>query len=74
MGQFRNGWLLLTAGWASCLLITALDIYGLPASVKRAWEIVLGSGRRRKRPLPASDGIRNPSQRGPGHEHGASAG
>jgi manganese transport protein len=44
MGRFRNGWLLLTAGWASCLLITALDIYGLPASVKRAWEIVVGSG------------------------------
>jgi len=25
MGQYRNGWFLLTFGWVSCLLITALD-------------------------------------------------
>jgi manganese transport protein len=30
MGAHRIGWFLLGTGWASCLLITALDIYGLP--------------------------------------------
>ena len=29
MGRWRNGWFLLIAGWTSCILITALDIYGL---------------------------------------------
>jgi manganese transport protein len=29
MGEFANGWWLLIVGWGSCLLITALDIYGL---------------------------------------------
>ena len=28
MGEHRNGWFLLTAGWSSCVLITALDFYG----------------------------------------------
>src|SRR5262249_6127885 len=30
MGNKRNGWFLFIAGWTSCLLITALDAYGLP--------------------------------------------
>jgi manganese transport protein len=29
MGEHKNGWLLMIAGWTSCLLITALDICGL---------------------------------------------
>src|SRR5205823_8205458 len=29
MGGWKNGWFLLTAGWTSCILITALDVYGL---------------------------------------------
>jgi manganese transport protein len=29
MGRYANGWLLLSTGWVSCLLITALDVYGL---------------------------------------------
>jgi len=29
MGRYANGWFLLVAGWTSCILITALDIYGL---------------------------------------------
>jgi manganese transport protein len=29
MGRYANGWFLLTVGWGSCLLITALDFYGL---------------------------------------------
>jgi hypothetical protein len=32
----------MIAGWASALLITALDIYGLPASLKEAWHVVTG--------------------------------
>ncbi len=43
MGRFRNGWFLLIAGWTSCLLITALDIYGLPDSLTEAWEVIVGS-------------------------------
>jgi len=42
MGRFRNGWFLLTAGWASCLLITALDVYGLPEALEKAWAVVVG--------------------------------
>ena len=29
MGGWKNGWFLLTAGWASAILITTLDVYGL---------------------------------------------
>ena len=29
MGKWRNGIFLLIAGWTSCILITALDVYGL---------------------------------------------
>ena len=42
MGKFRNGWLLMVAGWGSCLLITALDVWGLPGAVRDAWRVVLG--------------------------------
>ena len=42
MGNLRGGWPLLAAGWASCLLITALDLYGLPDSARRAWAVVAG--------------------------------
>jgi Mn2+/Fe2+ NRAMP family transporter len=27
MGKYANGWFLLIAGWTSCTLITALDVY-----------------------------------------------
>ncbi len=30
MGTWKNGWLLLVAGWTSAILITAMDLYGLP--------------------------------------------
>jgi manganese transport protein len=43
MGRWRNGWFLLIAGWSSAILITALDIYGLPASLKQAWHVITGS-------------------------------
>ena len=34
--------LLLVAGWASAILITAMDIYGLPDSLKAAWQVIVG--------------------------------
>jgi manganese transport protein len=42
MGKWRSGWFLLITGWGSALLITAMDIYGLPESLKAAWQIVTG--------------------------------
>jgi manganese transport protein len=41
MGTWRNGWFLTTAGWISAILITAMDIYGLPESMRTAWHIVI---------------------------------
>jgi manganese transport protein len=42
MGRWKNGWLLLTCGWGSALLITAMDLYGLPDSLHSAWEVIRG--------------------------------
>ncbi len=42
MGTWKNGWFLLIAGWASAILITAMDIYGLSDSLKAAWQVVTG--------------------------------
>jgi manganese transport protein len=42
MGKFANGWFLLLAGWATCLLITVLDVYGLPDALQRAWKVCVG--------------------------------
>jgi manganese transport protein len=42
MGPWKNGWFLLTAGWASAILITAMDVYGLPDSLKTAWQVIVG--------------------------------
>ena len=42
MGEWKNGRFLQIAGWASAILITAMDIYGLPESVKAAWQVVAG--------------------------------
>ena len=42
MGIWRLGWFLLIAGWGSAILITAMDIYGLPDSLKTAWHVVTG--------------------------------
>jgi manganese transport protein len=43
MGQFKNGWILLTFGWGSALLITVMDVYGLPDSLKSAWHVITGT-------------------------------
>ena len=42
MGRWVNGWFLMIAGWGSVLLITALDLYSLPESLKTAWRIITG--------------------------------
>jgi manganese transport protein len=42
MGVWKNGWFLLIAGWASAILITCMDIYGLPDSLKTAWQVIHG--------------------------------
>ena len=39
MGSYRNGRILTIAGWTSCLLITALDIYGLPGAIHDAMAV-----------------------------------
>jgi manganese transport protein len=42
MGHWKNGRFLLIAGWASAILITAMDIYGLPDSLHAAWQVITG--------------------------------
>jgi len=42
MGEGRIGPFLLIAGWTSCILITALDIYGLPGALHDARDIFAG--------------------------------
>jgi hypothetical protein len=32
----------LTVGWVSAILITVMDLYGLPDSLTNAWRIVTG--------------------------------
>ena len=43
MGNWKNGPLLLAAGWASAILITSMDVYGLPDSIKAAWHVITGA-------------------------------
>ena len=42
MGRWRAGPWLRGAGWASALLITAMDLYGLPGAVREAVRVVAG--------------------------------
>jgi manganese transport protein len=42
MGRYVNGGFILLACWMSCLLITALDIYGLPDALRKAWTVLTG--------------------------------
>jgi manganese transport protein len=42
MGAWKLGWFLLIAGWGSALLITVMDICGLPDSLKSAWHVIIG--------------------------------
>jgi manganese transport protein len=43
MGPWRLSGFLFIAGWASVLLITAMDIYGLPDTLKQAWHVIAGA-------------------------------
>ena len=42
MGTWKSGTFLLIAGWASAILITALDLWGLPESLRAAWHVIIG--------------------------------
>jgi manganese transport protein len=42
MGHHVNGWFLTSMGWISCLLITALAVYGLPEAIEEAWVVIAG--------------------------------
>jgi len=43
MGRWKNPPLLLIAGWTSAILITVMDIYGLPDSLRAAWRVIAGT-------------------------------
>jgi manganese transport protein len=43
MGVWKNGWVLMIAGWTSAVLIAALDVWGLPDSLRSAWHVIVGS-------------------------------
>jgi manganese transport protein len=42
MGEWRSGWFLLLAGWGSAIVITAMDVIGLPDSLRSAWLVLSG--------------------------------
>jgi manganese transport protein len=42
MGAWRLGPVLLIAGWGSALLITVMDFYALPDTLKQAWQVIAG--------------------------------
>jgi manganese transport protein len=42
MGAWKSGMFLMIAGWSSAILITALDIWGLPDSIRSAWHVLAG--------------------------------
>jgi len=42
MGSWRLGWFLLVAGWGSAVIITAMDLFGLPDAIKTAWHVITG--------------------------------
>jgi len=42
MGKWKLGWFMLIAGWGSAIFITALDLFGLPESLKSAWQVIVG--------------------------------
>jgi manganese transport protein len=42
MGAWKNGWFLAVAGGTSAVLITIMDVCGLPESIKAAWQVIVG--------------------------------
>jgi len=43
MGVWKSGKFLMIAGWSSAILITAVDLWGLPDSIRSAWHVITGS-------------------------------
>jgi len=44
MGRYRPGWILLVAGWLTALMITAMDIFGLPDVWQAGIAVFKGTG------------------------------
>jgi manganese transport protein len=42
MGKWRNNAFLLIAGWGSAILITVMDIKGIPECLQQAWQMLRG--------------------------------
>jgi manganese transport protein len=42
MGRWKLGWFLILGGWGSALVITLMDLYGLPEAIQQAWRVILG--------------------------------
>jgi manganese transport protein len=42
MGKWKNGWFLLLAGWGSAIIITVMDIRGMPDCLQQAWQLIRG--------------------------------
>jgi manganese transport protein len=42
MGRWRNGAVLTVTGWGSAVLITAMDVYGLPGACRDALQVFAG--------------------------------
>jgi manganese transport protein len=42
MGGWANGWTLRVLGWGSAILISLMDLYSLPESLKAAWHVLAG--------------------------------
>ncbi len=42
MGTWKIGWFLMIMGWGSAILITVMDLFGLPESLQTAWRVITG--------------------------------
>jgi manganese transport protein len=42
LGKFALGWFLFITGWTATVLITALDLWGLPEIIPEAWKAIAG--------------------------------
>jgi manganese transport protein len=42
MGRWKLGRFMLAAGWGSAIVITLMDLYGLPDSIRTAWHVITG--------------------------------
>ncbi|HUN67142.1 MAG TPA: Nramp family divalent metal transporter [Bacteroidota bacterium] len=42
MGKWKIGWFLLVMGWGCAILITVMDVFGLPDSIGAAWRVITG--------------------------------